>query len=347
MPSHLWTIFTVGVPFCVWFVYVLILTLATVGDSETDSLFAAAALKTFTCPAGMQLFKVWEVTWHQSMLGMLKIPCVGMPTLVITSWFLSLVQLVLPQIQTFRWLPYYPALDKNEPEFEREEEAPEKVLVLGFGDRQALLSTGLDNQSIFNALSEASGLASIQNLTVTSIQMQIGSVENYFIPQKINMIVHLCSSITSRMFNTLLLENSFQINIQVTLFAVSRFITKGENHKAQIQVIASLALSILLTLCKLAEAKSFLTFAVQTQTEVLEGLEGPYSHYRTDYPHVSRGVVTLRRAIWTVRFCCIILIVTLLYAAVKLSAAFLCEDSMWNVTGCVEMNKFDDADKDV
>merc|ERR1712050_326231 len=132
-----------------------------------------------------------------------------------------------------------------------------------------------------------------------------------------------------RIILSYILENCLQINLQITLLAMQRCVMTvwPTQSTMQAQAWLSIGLSIVTSSLKLLEAKAFFSFAA-TITDMSE------SYMTADDKAALRR---FNRNVAVVRVACVVLALSLVYGVCKILAAFLCEHSMWNITGCVDM----------
>merc|ERR1711972_1247500 len=95
----------------------------------------------------------------------------------------------------------------------------------------------------------------------------------------------------------------------------------------QAQAWLSIGLSIVTSSLKLLEAKAFFNFAA-TINDMSES-------YMT--AENKAALRRFNRNVAVVRVACVILALSLVYGVCKIVAAFRCEHSVWNVTGCVDV----------
>merc|ERR1712228_595168 len=96
----------------------------------------------------------------------------------------------------------------------------------------------------------------------------------------------------------------------------------------EMQALMSLVVSMLMCLLKLSEAAAFLSFAAVVRNKVDQG--NAFNH--PEWPR-------FHGAAWFVRFSCVLLMASIAYGVCKLIAAYMCEDAMWNLTGCVDLDE--------
>jgi hypothetical protein len=149
-----------------------------------------------------------------------------------------------------------------------------------------------------------------------------------------------------------LLENAVQSNIQVTVLAMFKylsvstdFIPAAEIKQMEIQTVFSVSVSVYMAIVMMFEMSGLLSFCYWTYTEgsaVLKDDEFDYLK-NTDQEKYKRITSSLR----DVKLSSLAMIGILamltgfnMYAVIKMIAAFRCKDSLWNITGCVDMGSY-------
>lgn len=183
---------------------------------------------------------------------------------------------------------------------------------------------------VFCTLAEASSMASVQSLTIGFTQRSIDSNASMGVPVEHHLpyISELACQMRNRVVLSYNLENVIQTNIQVSVFAINAYIAGKKLIGSQIAALISIVLGILSSLAKLSEAQAF--FGLLQDVNVQQLLAD-------DYPD-SDSIRALKRDVLCVRIGCVTLVLGLLYATAKLVAAFVCEDSMFNLTGCASVD---------
>lgn len=298
------SLFGSEVAFGKWLAAGLLFSTLNLADVCTDSAFSATSLKKLNCQdSGMQ--ETWNTTWEQSIPGLLGVGAPPLSALIFVSWCLSLIQFMVPLMTSF------PMPCDEWPSF-----------ILGsFGPyRTMMLSDCYYHDALFE-IADSSGNASLQGLLVPYIKAQLRS-------GRFNSISHISRQMMTRMLLSYFLENAVQVNVQVTLFALSRYVNK-DHPTLQTTNLISLSISIMGSFLKLLEAKDL--FNLGSLTEELYGPSVNDEAVQQIYGRFKWGLLVAR-------FACGLLILSLLYAAVKLIGAFACEDSMLNLTGCAQMH---------
>jgi len=194
-----------------------------------------------------------------------------------------------------------------------------------------------------HTMAEAVGMAS---LTAQGIeypdQKEIKTREDetsqgrQFSPKRsLHHVVAIAARVQSRVAYAGFLENALQLNLQVTLLGITRSGTDSPMTLAEGQVMASICISTLMTLTKLKEAWTFLEIYRRVTGAIEVTFQG---NLPADCKEECQGTLKalaftrLQIILWSLALCA-----GLGYALVKLGAVVYCEDSLFNVTGCVEL----------
>jgi hypothetical protein len=308
------TVLGVGVPFLVWAAAYVPYSNLNFFDVGTDSLFTVVVIKSEECP-GNGMAEVWRSTIQQSIFGGLGVQRVALSSVVTAVWLISFLQMIYPLIQT---------LGRG---CCRDEQLGQVGLDIGL-----LSCAPMCNAEKFADLSEAAGLATVRSVSITSTHASSckgpGVLENQF--TVVDYAAGVVRQLLLRFLFTYILENALQLNVQTTVFAIQRSLTKGAITPSQKQTLVSIGITIVLTFLKLAEVKSCFDF-----TRLVDGALAGYAP-----PAGTEGATLLRqyrRRKWGIAAASFVLVLALAYATCKLVAAFVCEGSMFNITGCVDI----------
>jgi hypothetical protein len=292
----------------IWLSFYLVFSATNFIDFTTDSAFTAMTMASRSCP-GQQISKIWDQTIEQSIFGKFG-SILDISWVALGVWLISFVQTIYPLILYYgrgekpggpsvanEWYPYL---------------SWAKELRGGHND---LNENKVEGRVPYSALSEAAGLATVQGLAVpladTILADAFGNSEALYT---------LDTQIVSRLVLSFIGENCVQINIQTSIFAINAHLLKKKLTSGQMKALLSIFLGIATTLLKLIEVRAYFTcMKVRSITD--------------DWACLGYG--GHKRAIRIIKLACVIMILSLLYAAMKLTGAFLCKDSMMNITGCV------------
>eukprot|EP00929_Paragymnodinium_shiwhaense_P027760 TRINITY_DN16217_c0_g2_i1.p1 TRINITY_DN16217_c0_g2~~TRINITY_DN16217_c0_g2_i1.p1 ORF type:complete len:481 (-),score=48.12 TRINITY_DN16217_c0_g2_i1:63-1505(-) len=300
----------------VWLIVYGVFSLLNTLDIGTDSMFAAVTSSTVSCGKGDTLKQLWRSTWAQSVFAHFSIPAPDIDVIVMSAWLLSFVQLLWPAVTSL-----------------------ERRYVTAFSSAgyERNYQSSLMGKNVFFAdvvwdLGDASGMATISKFQLEKEKQQVKtSVENAI--ENWGYVDGLVDAMPKRVFLTWLAENALQINLQTTMFALTKAAAARDGSmyamSSQMQALASISISILATLVKLLEAREWLLLV-----SPLVGAQRPQTS-QSEMELVEAFQVRARRARWFVWFGCIALVGTLAYALAKLVGAFVCRDMLLNITGCV------------
>lgn len=309
----------VGVPFLAWAAVYVPYSNLNFCDVGTDSLFTVIVVKSEECP-GNRMAEVWRSTLQQSVFGGLGVQRVALSSVVTATWLISFLQMIYPLIQTVGRGCC------------KQEELGEIGLDTGL-----LSCAPMCNKEKFADLSEAAGLATVRSVSITSTHASSckgpGELDNPF--TVVDYAAGVVRQLLLRFVFTYILENALQLNVQTTVFAIQRSLTKGAITLSQKQTLGSIGITIMLTFLKLAEAKSCFDF-----TRLVDRALADYEPAAVDRALADDYRALLRqyrRRKWGIAAASFVLVLALAYATCKLVAAFVCEGAMFNLTGCVDV----------
>jgi len=295
------------VSFPTWLTICGVSSLTNFLDMGTDSIFTATSTGTLTCDGGYELRQMWHAQWAQSLSARLGMPAPDLGKLVLGFWALALLQLVWPLLKSLEVF------------------CPKDPVFYGFVSR--MLGRFVAYDDVACDLGEACGMTTLQKLQIihasAMVEQRAGMVDRQLV-----YVAPLGDSMASKVFLSWIMENAVQVNLQATLFALTKHTSKGGDEAitcAQVEALASIAISIMGTLLKLAEAWDFFKIV----SPVVQAAE----RWPLDEDGQAR-LKALRRAVWAVRVGCAVLVAALGYAAAKLIGALACEDGLLNLTGC-------------
>ena len=180
-------------------------------------------------------------------------------------------------------------------------------------------------------LGEASGMVSLQKLQLMVAQTGLFRDNFGFV---LLLTAELANAMPLKVLLAWLAENAVQLNLQATLFGLSLRASgeKGELSTAQLQALASICTSLLSTLLKLVEAYDFFQLMAKVEARAADG--GAAEMDDDDQQRLR----LMRQAKWVTGGGCGLLVLSLGYVVAKVIGAFFCEDSLWNITGCVALD---------
>lgn len=303
--------------FHIWLSFYMVCSVMNVLDIGTDTTFASGIL--VWC-SGNDLEMIWSKVWASSVFGILYVPVLKIQSVILASWALSLLQLLVPL-----------CTNSNKDILCCKENYEDRQLDETFCGGEKMYS------DVFGDLADCAGFATSLNL----IQQLSYQKE---LPLDLSMIEYALSDewyfmarrMASRLFLSYVLENCIQLNLQTSIFAIKLYIHGSSGKEGQIQAAFSIGMSLLMTLLKLTEVWTFFKHVsgIENRVNILLASE-LFSDEEKD-THVQ-DLGKFRRVLWMVRLASAIMVMTICYAGCKLAAAFICEDSLWNITGCVDM----------
>lgn len=143
-------------------------------------------------------------------------------------------------------------------------------------------------------------------------------------------MVCVADEMLNRVFFTGLLENAAQLNLQSILYAITIAVGRQTNEKndLQITVLLSLSLTLVTILHKLFEAYDF--FILASASEELAS--------RSDACEDAKcNNTTTQQKAKIIRLGCAALCLSLPYAVATLCMSHICEDAVWNISGCIRL----------
>jgi hypothetical protein len=362
--------------YLVWFVAMMILSIASTMDYATDSFFMAVILRAKECDDKLEI--VWAKTLDQS--PFFHYFNVSFEVLAYISYGLMIAQPV------YAMLNGIPACGEEAPDYKVGVKNTEKD-----EDYKLEFKTTVDTcygttQNMGDALF---GFAEIADMIC------IQSVGTDFPMNKANMvwedksnsedIVIRCQRMLrfnrnalSRAFARVglvtLAENTYQVTLQVSMLALFEYMKKGAPAESsfadmfyyvthddgtgksallnlQFQTLCSIALSIFMAGIRFFEVFFVFYFSWLTHKRVSSVIEDKKNSPRAasdeavgEQPMTNEGIAELQRSLKDVRISVLGLLVLMIiyvvftaWALAKLVYVYRCKDSLWNVSGCVEL----------
>jgi len=309
-----------------WLATSLALTFLNIFDHCTDCMFFGVVWKMYDSEAD-----VLQAVWHQTMQQSIWQPLmdytgwgISLRWLFLTSWLFILLQGIVPLILSTPWcdrVDYKVAMKESDPD-----------LKLNF---QTLVNADQNLGDALYSLGEGSGMASLMNH------------HPYYGVHKIRQLlaigfkgcafqcahVHVRGGIirgACRLFLCGLLESVVQINLQLTILAISKHLT----GTVSLQTALGAGLSILLTFPRVLDGWQFASVAQQSKREIQQFLE--YREDKGDEKAIDREFFIVNCFVVFVYIIMAVMVLNLLYAFVKLWAAFHCPNGLFNLLhGCV------------
>lgn len=137
----------------------------------------------------------------------------------------------------------------------------------------------------------------------------------------------------SRVGLVALLENGMQTNLQVSALAIKRAVLGASNNRSFIVFdVGSIILSTVVAMLKLNESRIILDFANRVHQRVESTEHERRDEERQAINWVVWNIRLMRYVFWP------LLIFFVAYAICKFVAVFVCEYSVWNISGCVDLS---------
>lgn len=364
-------IFGKSVGFWAWFTFAFLGSTLNMLDFVTDSFFLGSTLKTDHC-GDVQISNIWHFMLTKSFVWFLADQSIS--SVVLAFWALSFVQMVWPLLVSWP---------------RRGESVDYKV---GSKSPDGTRRYHLQFYNIFGVhynlgntiymLAEAGGMTLLQShnpwyprLKVDKLQDEDdlrGTNKNY---GRILSILRgeLDRGVMKYAFNALL-ESSLQVNLQITLYALSRA-SQGVTKVFQYQQILSIVIGLTLSLTRASLVHELIAFRRQvlgrqdvrpdqrigggvagTESVDAEPILGneiienpiavgstsivPFEEAKSDGSGgwtVEDEIYACNVRTWSIVIMSTLYFLLMLYAVVKLFMAFWCKDAVWNITGCVDL----------
>lgn len=346
------TVCRVDVGFNVWLALRAAESLLNLLDTFTDSSFAANVVRTVRGPRGHALERLW--TWQQSLPAAWGIPAPDLERLAVAFWVICLIQVLIPVVSSCRQRDFSSCAPN---------EASEAYAIGNTGADQGCCCRweALNNESVAFALADASGMASLQRIHIDYIHacavishvssetsMRLRPCSQEFVSPELALNAMISTylagkQMAARIVWSYVAENTLQLYLQTTMFALRKHMEPTEWHK---EALLSIAIGLVAACCKLGEAKRFLA----TADFVLSRSENQIRHVENDpesridesgiytVENCRKKMVKLRRLVWVVRAGCAVLVLAVCFVLAKLLGAFLCESALLNVTGCAVLH---------
>jgi hypothetical protein len=324
--------------FLAWYIMTTLMSICQSLDYGTDGFFIAVVLRAGQCSGG-RMEAIWHEVMSQSVFhGHFS---VSFTTTAIISFILMFLQPLFAFLHTTpKWseTPKY-AVGESEP-------------------YQNLLGSSKNMGDALFDLADCSEMCSIQ---VQSPQFPhakaLKAWEECEPHDKISRVLSFTHNALNRSLSRIglvtLMENAYQINLQVSILGLFLFILDNEEefganaaalHRMQWQTKASIALSVFQACIRLGEVKQILSFGFWTIAKVHSARDD------ITYHQLGNGdgtIVTPRTSSdisWVKAKVVLIIVFTLAFISITGYAVckvyfvlWVCEDRLWNLTGCVEL----------
>eukprot|EP00415_Alexandrium_ostenfeldii_P000185 UN0185 len=199
----------------------------------------------------------------------------------------------------------------------------------------------IHHADVFQGLASVNRMATItEKSTAVALKRAEEELRRPNPERAFNLIDREFARITTRLYLLNLFEKAYMLEVQVTIFAISRCLLPRDTPplmRVDGQMLASIVLSFM-TLAKTIFDSWFQwkRIADFTKREV-PGLEDPEV-----IEAVKRSKRRLEKSGFCYLFAFVLMCIALLHAAMKFAMAFYCEDSLWNLnwyppSGCVRL----------
>jgi len=299
-----------AVPFQSWFNLMFVMSQISFFDIMFDTFFTNSAMRLLE--RDQTTSKIWTQVWENSLLCWLPAPSLWL--LLVSWWSLSLLQMVIPVFKSIR---HSDLQLKTVHQFRH------------VGLSQSLGGNLVDHGGVSNALAGASGMMLVTSTLLPYMKGVVADPARSTSDKTRGMVV-VAHEMLSRVFFSGLFENAAQLNLQSTLYAIRVAVSRQTNEKngLQITVLLSLSLTLVTTLLKLFEAYDF--FILASASEELAS--------RGDACEDAKcNNTTTQQKAKIIRLGCAALCLSLAYAAAKVCMSHICEDAVWNISGCVRL----------
>lgn len=306
-----------------WLMLVGCLSIVNKVDMASDSFFLAVALRTDQCQGSeVQLDAVWSETIRQSFIPYFS--WIRISTITLVCYIVMYMQLLYPLAQST------PTCGDS------------ADLVVGNtanAEFRNILGHNMNLGDVLMILGEAANMASLQ----AQNPIYARAKEQYKWRHETNptrSLIFLRNELLRgvvRIGLVALLENAVQLNIQTTLFAMNRAVFGGKYW--QTQTLASILLSLMTSGSKVMGFWQCWKFyrSVFRRIELLKEESedvwtGPSAPdlYRHEELFARRYMILLWGMV-------VVFFLLCSYACCKLVAAFVCKESVWNLSGCVDL----------
>jgi hypothetical protein len=316
---------------------------ASSADYATDSFFLALILRADTCER-THIEEIWKEVLSQSFLAFLG-QILSFRTVVFGSYIMTLLQ---PFIGLLHSTPKFGQdINYNVGALNNVEYDTFLDKKQNHGDTLYLLSEVADMIGIqvqspdFPRCKAAKVWANSSDTSVVKIQRIHALLRNSL--KRCLMRIGLIT----------LLENTYQVNLQVSIFNMFRFIVVQDHEteeyhrisKLQNQTTISILIAYFMTCLRFSEAWQNCAFANETFACVDEVLDATReddtegSLTPDTIAEIKAEQMSIRCWKYFLILSCVTHLLGMTYAGVKYVMGFHCESSLWNLSGCVVVRK--------
>lgn len=312
-------------PFVIWFSFMMFMSVFSHLDFATNALFTATTLKTVNvCPQGSAIEEVWSTVLSQALVY-------GDPSfarLINIAWWLMFFQIIFAVCDA---VPLFPcAVD----------------YCVGYGPgytfRYRTLFHGDQNHgAALVTLQNASRMASnVFQAEAFAIGRFIEVLDSRGMHWETRCLHHLRGSLNRGILTFGLIgigESAFYLNLQISLAAVNCAVT-GKSFFAQWQICLSVIVSLLMAVKRTYDATHLISTIMNARERFKDALKSTTSDML-----VLEEALNKQRAQngWRLRLLIILFTIycgAVIYALLKFVAIAVCPHSVWNLSGCVELD---------
>eukprot|EP00930_Biecheleria_cincta_P056616 TRINITY_DN42698_c0_g1_i1.p1 TRINITY_DN42698_c0_g1~~TRINITY_DN42698_c0_g1_i1.p1 ORF type:complete len:526 (-),score=69.81 TRINITY_DN42698_c0_g1_i1:187-1764(-) len=331
------------VSFHPWVVFGTLLSIINEMDMITDAFFVAVSAKTDTC-SGKTIGTIWQLMLQQSMFKFLGSWLEWFPfhRVVFVVWVISFIQLAHP------WLYSTPACGEDPVYYNVAFPEPGCKIAtkkLQFENLLGQKDTNLGNA--LYALAEGSGLgllnlhqpwyARYKLIAQLAVLENKVSLEFSEISKPLAILQGELERGKVRFLLVAVGENAVQIQLQITLLAM-RMALESKIHWHMLLLIVT---SIIMCTIRAVTCRDLINFSgvVQNKVKRLEGLESE------DAQRMKNELVAIKANTRGIKMIAFLYAAVLIYSAVQLGMTYICEDSVWIISGCVDLSELSNQTK--
>lgn len=326
-----------------WCIWAIFLSLSGCFDAGTDSMVMASALASDWC-TDSRMRRVFAYAMSESVLS--RISYVHLSHLILACWALTFLQLIYPLLTAI------PRCGQHVDYQLGAQDSTGKKYRLQYTD---MTGTPVNFGDALFMVAEAAGMGSIQSMTPwfprdkeKNVRRQASKPGASYDPMRsLNLVRGELRRGLVRFGFVAVFENAVQMNFQVTLLALSRRLHKASNFEKR--AFVSIVFCLICSIIRVVHLMDLLRFSREVQKAVTEyeeikdsqdDLDHSPSVFRADVEGwtVSRELKLIQRYVICIWVIAGIFLGLLAYALVKLAAAYICEESVWNlIGGCVSV----------
>lgn len=307
-------------------------------DMATDGFFVANSLADANC-RGDRLGEVWQIVMQKSVFRNMGLDQILQFHRVVAASFCFLgIQLVYALLQSTHRDPCgqvdYIIGNKNE-------DGSDAVLNL-----TTVLGEERNFGDALHILGESMGAASLTSQKPSFPQkkadllLEAEHVPDKDVDQALDYVRNCLVQGTVLLGSIALTENAFQINLQVSVFAMKRALSKDSLWQYHwMTKLASLCLCLVMSLEKIKVGIDLLRSSNDVCRRVTAAIRSGKTARSEKEIRDSKAMKLVDRYFGVMVLILCILVLATLYAVAKFVAVFLCDDSVWNVTGCVNIDR--------